>query len=510
MKKMFCVLIISLGLSTPLHSQSAIRYIDSTFTEVQTYTNQVYASAPQLTVPYLGESSTTSVDLTIHIFEPLGDTLKQRPMLVCFHGGGFVSGNKEHDDMIEFCKIFARKGYVTATAQYRLGMNLLSNTSGERAVYRAIQDSRALLRYLRENAVALKISPDHIYILGSSAGAFMALHNVFLNKETERPAGTYLINNFPPTTNNGPDLGSLDAIGSYQTQNSQANGIVSLWGALQDTSLIEAADPNIPVLLIHGTADAIVPFGLGSPFQAPTLTATYGSQTIDKRMTSLSYQHETYFVPGEGHEFYGVVNRNWNPAPNQYWYIVVDKVRDFLFDIHKPAASFDQVVSGAQVTFTNNSTNAIAWHWDFGDGSSSAAQNPVHTYTQSGNYNVILTAYSQVFSTDAATTVVNVTVTSVPEEIPLTTTLRQNYPNPFNPSTTIEYSLRTASKVKIEIYDLLGRLVERIADKVESAGTKRIVWNAKNLSGGMYTIKMVAVDVNGGSYSSFKKLLLLK
>ncbi|MHB8843085.1 MAG: T9SS type A sorting domain-containing protein, partial [Candidatus Aquicultor sp.] len=117
---------------------------------------------------------------------------------------------------------------------------------------------------------------------------------------------------------------------------------------------------------------------------------------------------------------------------------------------------------------------------------------------------------SRVFSTDAETKVVNVTVTSVPQEIPLTTTLLQNYPNPFNPSTTIEYSLSATSKVKLEVYDLLGRLVERIADKVESAGTKRIVWSAKNLSGGMYIIKMAAVDGNGGSYMSFKKLLLLK
>ena len=510
MKKMFCVLIILLWLSTLLYSQSAMRYIDSTFTEVQTYTNQVYASAPQLTVPYLGESSTAAVDLKIHLFEPHGDALKQRPMLVCFHGGGFVSGSKEHDDMIEFCKIFARKGYVTVTAQYRLGMNLLSNTSGERAAYRAIQDCRALLRFLRENAGALKISPDHIYVLGSSAGAFIALHNVFLNKEAERPSGTFLINNFPPTTNNGPDLGGLDAIGSYAAQNSQANGIVSLWGALQDTSLIEAADPHIPVLLIHGTADAIVPFGLGSPFQVPTLSATYGSQLIDKRLTGLSYPHETYFVQGQGHEFYGVVNGNWSPAPNQYWFIIVDKVRDFLFDINKPAASFDQIVNGAQVAFTNNSTNAIAWHWDFGDGSSSEAKSPTHTYTISGSYNVTLTAYSPVFSINTETKVVNVTVTSVPEEIPLTTVLLQNYPNPFNPSTTIEYSLNATSKVKLEIYDLLGRLVERIADKAESASTKRVVWNAKNLSGGVYIIKMEAVANDGNSYSSFKKLLLLK
>lgn len=499
-----------IGFNVCLYPQNPGRYIDSCFTEIQTYTNQVYTTAPQLTSPYIGESSTASTDLKLHIFEPHADALKNRPVLVCFHGGGFVSGTKEHDDMIAFCKIFARKGYVTATAQYRLGMNLLSSTSGARAVYRAIQDSRALLRYLRENATTLRISPDHIYVLGSSAGAFIALHNIFMNKETERPAGTYAINNFPPTMNNGPDLGTLDAIGNFPNQNSQANGIISLWGALEDTSLIETSDSHIPVFLVHGTADAIVPFGLGPPFQLPTLAATHGSQIIDNRLTNLSYPHETYFVQGQGHEFYGVSNGNWSPAPNQYWYIIVDKVRYFLFNIHKPTASFNQVINGAQVTFSNSSTNAVASHWDFGDGTTSEAQNPTHTYSHSGSYNVTLTVYSQVYSADFETNVVNVTVTSVREEIPLTTSLRQNYPNPFNPSTTIEYSLSAPSVVKIEVYDLLGRLIETLVDKEEQAGMNRVVWNAKDFSGGMYIMRMTAITNNERSFSFIKKSMLLK
>src|SRR3989339_1904324 len=161
MKKIIYAIIFLFSINAANYSQDKERYFDSLFVATQTHTNLVYTTAPQLTSPYISESSTATVDLKMHIFQPQGDAQQKRPMLVCFHGGGFVSGNKEHDDMIEFCKIFAQKGYVTATAQYRLGMNLLSNTSGERSVYRAIQDSRALLRYLRENAATLKISPDH-------------------------------------------------------------------------------------------------------------------------------------------------------------------------------------------------------------------------------------------------------------------------------------------------------------------------------------------------------------
>lgn len=489
-------------------SQNTQRYTTTLFTETQTHTNAVYVSAPQLNNPYLGESQITNTNLSLHIFQPKDDTLKKRPMLVCFHGGGFMSGKKEHDDMMEFSKIFARYGYVTATAQYRLGMNALSNTSAERSVYRAIQDSRALLRYLRENAATLKISPDHIYILGSSAGAFMALHNIVMNKESERPSGTFVINKFPPTADNGPDLGTLDAIGGYQNKSSQANGIVALWGAIKHTDLVEVSDSKIPMLLVHGTKDSIVPFGLGSPFQLPTLAATYGSQLIDQKLTSLNYAHETYFVDGVGHEFYGVLNGMWSPKPNQYWDIVVGKVRDFLFNIHKPVASFTRVINKDQVVFSNTSSNSIKWLWDFGDGETSAIQNPVHTYKQNGNYNVTLTAYSNVLSADVKKETVSINITDVEkDEIPYTTQLHQNYPNPFNPTTVISYQLSAFCHVTLKVFDVLGNEIAALVNEYKPAGKYNFQFSILNypLSSGVYFYTLKA-----GSYSSTKKFLLIK
>lgn len=509
MKKESFILILMSCFS--VYPQSTTRYIDSEFNYTQTHTNQIYVTAPQLNSPYLGENSTSNINLTMHIFQPEGDQLQERPMLVCFHGGGFVSGNKEHDDMMEFCKIFAQKGYVTATAQYRLGMNLLSNTSGERSVYRAIQDSRALLRYLRENAPTLKISPDHIYLIGSSAGAFIGIHNLYMNKESERPAGTYAINNFPPTLDNGPDLGTLDATGSYTSHNSQANGVIALWGAIKHPDLIESNDPQIPILLVHGTADAIVPFALGSPFQLPSLSATYGSQLIDQRLTQLSYPHETYFVDGEGHEFYGVTNGNWNPAPNQYWNIVVEKVRDFLYNIHKPVAAFTYIKDEyGHVTFTNNSTNAIEWNWDFGDGGASNEQNPVHKYMQTGTYTVTLTAYSEVYSAHVVSTVIDIPLiigvedeTAFPDEF----VLYQNYPNPFNAQTQIKFSIPNRSHVRVVIYDMLGQIVDVLMNEEKQSGSYNITWNNKTAPSGVYVCKVNVVNSSAGYNKSIKMIM---
>ena len=65
----------------------------------------------------------------------------------------------------------------------------------------------------------------------------------------------------------------------------------------------------------------------------------------------------------------------------------------------------------------------------------------------------------------------------------------QNYPNPFNPSTTIVYSLENESLVKIEVYDVIGRLTSTLVNEIQARGNYRTIFNASNLTNGMYIIK---------------------
>lgn len=62
----------------------------------------------------------------------------------------------------------------------------------------------------------------------------------------------------------------------------------------------------------------------------------------------------------------------------------------------------------------------------------------------------------------------------------------QNYPNPFNGSTTIEYQLPKKSNVSIIVYDILGRPIESIVNKIQSNGNYSVQWNSGNASSGMY------------------------
>ena len=91
--------------------------------------------------------------------------------------------------------------------------------------------------------------------------------------------------------------------------------------------------------------------------------------------------------------------------------------------------------------------------------------------------------------------------------IPTKYCLEQNYPNPFNPSTVITYQISELSKVQLKIYDILGRSVTTLVDKLEQAGEYKIQFAASNygLSSGIYFYRLTA-----GNYISTKKMLLMK
>ena len=365
------------------------RYFEAIFDEINIETDVIYGNAPAINFPYFDEGNTSAQDLLMDIFQPVGDTLDFRPVLICAHSGAFVSGSKDVDDMQAFCDSMAHRGYVTASIDYRLGMNALSSSSSTRAVYRGIQDGRAAIRFFKENMGLYGIDTNNIYLLGSSAGGYIAQHNMFMDMEDERPDATY----------NSPNLGCLDCSGNSFQHSGKANGIIALWGALEDTNLIISTD-TLPVFLAHGTADETVPFGYGFAFGNELFPPSYGSSLVAAQLESFGNNPETYFVWGEGHEFYGTNNGNWPDEPNQYWDSIFNKTVDFTLNIHKPKAGFWMQQFENIVMFYDSSSNATNWYWDFGDGYYSTEQNPSHEYQTPGEFYPIQFASNDLISWD--------------------------------------------------------------------------------------------------------------
>ncbi|MGE5432690.1 MAG: ammonia-forming cytochrome c nitrite reductase subunit c552 [Syntrophomonadaceae bacterium] len=100
-------------------------------------------------------------------------------------------------------------------------------------------------------------------------------------------------------------------------------------------------------------------------------------------------------------------------------------------------------------------------------------------------------------------------------EIPKSFDLSQNYPNPFNPSTQIVFSVPSAARVKLNVYNIVGQLVATLVNGEVAPGNYTATWNGRDLSGsmsasGIYLYRIEGVGQNGQNFSMTKKMVLTK
>tara|TARA_Y100000389_G_scaffold205081_1_gene262827 strand:- start:12759 stop:13919 length:1161 start_codon:yes stop_codon:yes gene_type:complete len=300
------------------------RYLDEIFSEIEVAENVVYGNAPDLPFLFLFEWNTVDVDLDMNIYEPSGDTEIARPVIIFLHPGSFFSGSNNTDDMVSLATDAAKRGYVGIAANYRLGLNVLSTYSGERAVWRGVQDASSVIRYLREYHEELRIDPEKIFLWGSSAGSFISLHLAYYD-DSDRPESTY-------GSGNDPDLGCIDCTGNNFMQDSRPNAIVSCWGAIAELDYIDQND-NIPAIMFHGSSDIVVPYDYGLPFTINiALPIVYGSSQIHDRLNSMGIQNEVFIEEGQSHEYWGSLNGTWiSGNQNEYYYQILSDSFNFLY-----------------------------------------------------------------------------------------------------------------------------------------------------------------------------------
>ncbi len=477
------------------------RYIYTIFTSSDKTEDIIYGAAPFLNSIYAIESDTSRGDLVMDIYQPHGDNLTLRPAIIFAHSGGFLQGNRNHDDMVAFCDTFARKGYVTATIDYRQGYYLLSNAGmhSTRSAYRGLQDGRTAVRYLKANAQTYGINPDKVYFAGSSAGAFIGMNIIYMDDPAEKPvdAGAVsYVNTIPPFNHSGPDLGPYD-IGNNLNEDGKPDAVIALWGAINNTDNI-TIENNEAVFLIHGTDDGTVPFNVGNPWGYTQLPLVYGSYSINNRLESIGLTNkETYFVTGADHEFYGTSNGTWSNGTggNEYWDTIVNKATVFLWKQHKPTADFSVSSNGLTAEFTDLSSLADSWLWNFGDGNSSNEQNPAHTYDTEGTYLVEVYIENDIRSWDTAKQLIYVSPTGIES---LHTNVIKIFPNPANNLLNIDLN-NSKHRTTIRIYNNLGILV------LEKSTNKQAViqLNVSLLKTGIYFIR-----IESGTKLSNKKLII--
>ena len=93
---------------------------------------------------------------------------------------------------------------------------------------------------------------------------------------------------------------------------------------------------------------------------------------------------------------------------------------------------------------------------------------------------------------------------------PLTFSMEQNYPNPFNNATTIPFSVKKQTKVRIRVFNILGHEVERLVDEVKEPGYYHIIWDCSNTKNNEFSSGLFFIKLETENFTKTIKTLVIK
>lgn len=304
----------------------------------QRYAAEVY---PQVTVTadtaygksyeYFPNPPYATAALALHkmkmdIYTPVGDTATKRPLIVYLETGSFLpkyfngspTGDRKDSATVEMCKDFAQRGYTVAAASYRKGWNPLAPTvdarkeSIIRAVYRALQDAKACVRYFKYSAEQLgnpwKVDTNKIVLCGQGTGGYIAMAYVSLNDPSQILIQKFINfsdpNNPVPMvpmqvfgdydgfkTNDALPMADTLVYENYAGYGSDVQMAVNMGGALGDITWLTPG--TVPIAAFHSATDPFAPDTNGivtvpgtgpPPFQVVEVS---GSHDVVKKQVQL-------------------------------------------------------------------------------------------------------------------------------------------------------------------------------------------------------------------------------
>jgi len=250
-------LVVGTALAPTLSGQS--RYWEPTFAQTQVQHGLVYGEASS-------RHSGLATRLLLDLYEPTGDGAPARPAVVLAHGGGFLSGSRADPNLVDLAQRLAAVGYVAVSVDYRLV------PASQSVVYDDVRDAahdlKAAVRWLRAQALPLRIDPERIACIGASAGAIAALEGFY--RVGEGSSG---------------NAGWSSSVGA----------VVDLWGAAVQAASIDANEA--PLLILHGVNDPVVPFSF--------------AQELADRANAVGLPHAFYPLAGQGHAPWAVLRQSW-------------------------------------------------------------------------------------------------------------------------------------------------------------------------------------------------------
>ena len=317
MKKTLQSILAIIFLSIGISADAQTRYLDDVFTGVTVTSDVVYANNISI-LPMLQSLPPAATDLVCDIYEPSGDSIINRPVIIVAHTGSFLpavvngqpTGTKTDSSIVEQCMRWAKKGYVAVAFSNRLGWNPTSldqdvrTSSLIQAAYRGIQDARAMVRYMRMTEATgntYGIDPTKIVMGGHGTGAYISLGVATLDTATQMyipkfmnlaTSSPYVYAPFFGNVNGTdsawlPDFASptgqteLWNIPNNPSYSSEVSMAFNLGGALADISWLEVGD--VPIVSFHCENDPYAPIDTGDvivPTTGDFVVEVMGSRTV--------------------------------------------------------------------------------------------------------------------------------------------------------------------------------------------------------------------------------------
>ena len=227
-------------------------------------------------------------DLFMDVYEPADGSEEtymgmKKPAVIFMFGGGFIRGTRDDESYNSWFRMMTENGYRVISIDYRLGLKGSSKVGIaqvnilDKAIHMAVEDLFAATNFIIENADQLEVDPSNIVICGSSAGAISVMQAEY-------------------------EIANRTEWASVLPAGFNYAGVMSFSGAiLSRKGKVKYETEPCPTLMLHGTADKLVPYKQIAFFNL----GFFGGGKLAERFKKFGYNYNMYHFVDYGHEIAG-------------------------------------------------------------------------------------------------------------------------------------------------------------------------------------------------------------
>ena len=227
-------------------------------------------------------------DLFMDVYEPADGSEEtymgmKKPAVIFMFGGGFIRGTRDDESYNSWFRMMTENGYRVISIDYRLGLKGSSKVGIaqvnilDKAIHMAVEDLFAATNFIIENADQLEVDPSNIVICGSSAGAISVMQAEY-------------------------EIANRTEWASVLPAGFNYAGVMSFSGAiLSRKGKVKYETEPCPTLMLHGTADKLVPYKQIAFFNL----GFFGGGKLVERFRKYDLNYNMFHFTGYGHEIAG-------------------------------------------------------------------------------------------------------------------------------------------------------------------------------------------------------------